>query len=58
MVEITSEAKQDLKNFEIETREGLLDEIEERLGNDRDNDNISYINKPPFGIEFHRHGTD
>ncbi|MFB6145896.1 MAG: hypothetical protein ABEJ99_05335 [Candidatus Nanohaloarchaea archaeon] len=54
MVEITSEAKQDLKQFEIETREGLLDKIKERLGKDRDNDNISYINKPQFGIEFHR----
>lgn len=54
MVEITSEAKQDLKEFEIETREGLLDEIEEKLGEDRDNDNISYINKPQFGVEFQR----
>jgi hypothetical protein len=53
VVEITSEAKQDLKQFEIEIREGLLDEIEERLGKDRDNYNISYINKPQFGIEFH-----
>ncbi|MFB6244938.1 MAG: type II toxin-antitoxin system RelE/ParE family toxin [Candidatus Nanohaloarchaea archaeon] len=54
MVEITSEAKKDLKEFELEAREGLLDKIEERLENDRDQDNISYINKPQFGIEFHR----
>jgi mRNA-degrading endonuclease RelE of RelBE toxin-antitoxin system len=37
VVEITSEAKQDLKQFEIETREGLLEEIEERLDKDREN---------------------
>ncbi|MFB6158744.1 MAG: hypothetical protein ABEJ95_03730 [Candidatus Nanohalobium sp.] len=54
MVEITSEAKQDLKGFELETREGLLDHVEERLGEDRDQDKISYIHKPQFGIEFHR----
>jgi mRNA-degrading endonuclease RelE of RelBE toxin-antitoxin system len=54
MVEITSEAKKDLKEFELEVREGLLDEIEKRLEKDRDRENISYINKPQFGIEFHR----
>lgn len=54
MAEITIEAKQDLKEFEPETREGLLDEIEERLEKDRDQDNISYIHKPQFGVEFHR----
>jgi len=54
VVEITSKAKEDLKEFELETREGLLDEIEERLDKDRDNVNISYINKPEFGIEFQR----
>jgi len=54
VVEITSETKKDLKEFDLETRERLLDEIEERLDKDRDQDNISYINKPQFGIEFHR----
>jgi len=54
VVKITSEAKQDLKQFELEFREDLLDEIEERLDNERDQDNISYINKTRFGIEFHR----
>jgi len=54
VVEIVSEAKQDLKGFELETREGLIDEIEERLENDRDKEDISYIHKLRFGIEFHR----
>jgi hypothetical protein len=41
VVEITLEAKQDLKEFELNIREGILDEIEERLEKDRDQDNIS-----------------
>ncbi|MFB6199740.1 MAG: type II toxin-antitoxin system RelE/ParE family toxin [Candidatus Nanohaloarchaea archaeon] len=54
MVEISGEAMEDLKGFDLEVREKLLDEIEERLENDRDQENISYINKPEFGIEFQR----
>lgn len=54
MVEISGKATEDLKGFDLETREKLLDAIEERLENDRDQENISYINKPEFGIEFHR----
>lgn len=54
MIRISSEAKEDLKQFKLETREELLDKIEEKLDGDRDRENISYINKPQFGIEFHR----
>lgn len=54
MVEITSEAKKDLKELDLETIERLLDKIEERLENNRDREKISYISKPQFGIEFQR----
>jgi len=54
VVEVNSQAKEDLKGFELETREDLLDAIENRLEKDRDQENISYIHKPEFSIEFHR----
>lgn len=40
-MEIASEAKQDLKEFDKETREILLNEIEKKLENNRDQENIS-----------------
>jgi mRNA-degrading endonuclease RelE of RelBE toxin-antitoxin system len=54
MVNISTEAKQNLKGFDLKTREEILDKIEEKLEKNRDQDSISYIHKPDFGIEFHR----
>lgn len=53
-MEISSEAKEDLIEFEIEVRERLLDEIEEKLREGTEEESISYIHKPEFGVEFHR----
>jgi mRNA-degrading endonuclease RelE of RelBE toxin-antitoxin system len=54
MVEISSEAKEDLKKFDSGPRKLLLDEIEEQLGSSKNQENIQYVHKPEFGIEFHR----
>ncbi|MFB6241389.1 MAG: hypothetical protein ABEJ36_01130 [Candidatus Nanosalina sp.] len=53
MVEVSAEAKEDLKGFRRNIREVLLDRIEEEFEKDG-RENISYIHKPDFGIEFHR----
>lgn len=52
-MKVTAEAEEDIDRQECD-RKKLAQEIKTRLSGDRDNDNISYINKPQFGIEFHR----
>lgn len=53
-MKLTKEAEQDLDNQEDYNRKKLAQEIKKRLENERDRENISYINKSEFGIEFHR----
>lgn len=53
-MKITEEAEKDVDNQEDFDRKKLSKEIKYRLTGDRDQQNISYINKPEFGIEFHR----
>jgi len=53
-MKVTGEAEKDIDNQEDFDRKKLVLEIKERLSGDRDQENISYINKPQFGIEFHR----
>jgi hypothetical protein len=48
-VKVTAEAEEDIVQQDYH-RKKLTQEIKNRLGNDQDNDNISYINKPQFGI--------
>ena len=53
-MKLTEEAEQDLDDQEDYNRKKLAQEIKKRLENEIDRENISYINKPEFGIEFHR----
>ncbi len=50
-MEVTEEAEKDLDDQEDYNRKKLAQEIKARLDKDRDRENISYINKPEFGIE-------
>jgi hypothetical protein len=52
-MKVTSEAETDIDQQDC-NRKKLAQEIKNRLINDRDQDNIKYIRKPEFGIEFHR----
>ncbi|MFA1610071.1 hypothetical protein [Halobellus rubicundus] len=53
-MKLTSEAEDDLDNQVKFDRKKIAQEIRDRLSTDRDRDNISYIHKPDFGVEFHR----
>ena len=54
MVKFTSEAFSDLEEFEKEVRRKLLDEIEEKLEESREDAKITVIQRPSYGAEFHR----
>jgi len=51
---IAETAKNDLKDFKKETREKLLDKLEQNLADKRNKDKIKYISKPSLNVEFHR----
>jgi len=53
-MKVTEEAEEDINRQKDYDRKKLAEEIKGRLEQNRDNDNISYIHKPQFGIEFHR----
>lgn len=54
MVKITKEAKEDLKQFEENIREELLDYMENCLVGNRNSEKIGFVSKPEFGVEFQR----
>jgi len=51
---ITEEAERDVENQGEFNRKKLLREIKDRLESDRSQEEITYISKPQFGIEFQR----
>lgn len=53
-MKVTSEAEKDIDQQVNYDRKKLAQQIRNRLTGDRDSDNISYIHKPQFGVEFHR----
>ena len=53
-MKLTEEAETDLDQQKDYNRKKLAQEIKEKLGQNQGQENISYINKPEFGIEFHR----
>jgi len=52
-MKVTAEAQEDIDRQDCD-RKKLSQEIKDRLSKDRDKEDISYINKPEFGVEFHR----
>lgn len=51
---VTEQAEEDIHNQKDYDRKKLAEKIKEKLVDDREQDKISYIHKPRFGIEFHR----
>lgn len=53
-MEITREAEADIDRQEGFDRRKLAQEIKERLSGGKDNENIGYVHKPEFGLEFQK----
>jgi len=51
---ITAHAEQDIDQQKEHDRKKLAQKIKEKLSSPRDKDEIKYISKPSFNVEFHR----